>query len=74
MRTMAPDRKSNKGGRPASANPKKRVISFRVSEEFGAWFDGLSDHVRIPAASVVELALIKWAKDVGGYESTPPKR
>jgi hypothetical protein len=74
MTTMAPPKKGKaKGGRPRAEVPKRRVVSFRCSDEFGDWFDELSAQVRIPPASVIELALIRWAKEQG-YKPEPPVR
>lgn len=75
MTTMAPPKKkTGKGGRPASDNPKRRVVSFRCSEDFGQWLDDLTEKVRIPPAVLIELAIIKWAKEEARYGVEPPKR
>lgn len=61
-------------GRPKGPNPRRKTISsFKASEPFEKWFDGLVDHCRIPASSVIELALIAYARQEG-YAPEPPKR
>lgn len=63
----------NKGGRPPVENPKRRVVSFRCSDEFGDWFDGLASQTRIPVPSIIELAVIQWAR-TQGYKPEAPER
>ncbi|AGA26043.1 hypothetical protein Sinac_1665 [Singulisphaera acidiphila DSM 18658] len=61
-------------GRPKGPTPRRKTIAaFKGSEPFEEWFDGLVEHCRIPASSVIELALIVFAKQEG-YEPEPPKR
>lgn len=62
-----------KGGRPRAESPKRQVVSLRGSEAWRDWLNGLADHCRIPATTLVDVALAKYAKDMG-YGVDPPKR
>jgi hypothetical protein len=79
MLTMA--RKKKAGGRPKSTEPTRSVIlSFRATEAYATWLDGLVDHCRkgadydgLPVTAVVEQALKCLARE-RGYDPDPPKR
>jgi hypothetical protein len=83
MQTMAKKRATRKGigGRPKGPDPQRKVIAaFKGSEAFAAWMAGLVDHCRaqsgwadLPAAAVIEKALVCYANEVG-YVEVPPKR
>ncbi len=83
MITMAePPRKRKPGmGRPKMTEPIRKITtSFRQTEAFSAWLEGLVNHCRqdagwhsINASDVIEKALIGLAKEKG-YKPNPPKR
>jgi hypothetical protein len=75
MLTMTKPKKRKPGaGRPKGPSPPRRTIaSFKGSEEFEVWFAELVDHCRIPASSVIELALICYARQEG-FKGDPPRR
>ena len=72
MSLMSPPRK-NTGGRPPSPNPMRAIASFKGSDEFAAWFDGLASHCRLTASGLIEHALVAYAKQQG-FEQQAPKR
>lgn len=80
MVTMARKRKPG-AGRPKGTRPaRERILSFRVTEEFGDWFDGLVEHCRqeadwtlLPTTAVNIQALICLARE-RGYDREPPKQ
>ncbi|MHB8397384.1 MAG: hypothetical protein ACYDCI_00395 [Candidatus Limnocylindrales bacterium] len=56
------------------------MASFRCTEAFAEWFDGLVVHCReeagwdsIPVSAVIEKALVCLAKEKG-YPIEPPRR
>jgi hypothetical protein len=60
-------------GRPKVSEPKTPIASFRGSKAFALWFEGLVEHCRFPASSVIEKALIAYAKSEG-FDEEPPRR
>jgi hypothetical protein len=65
--------KRGKAGRPKVANPKRQILSIKGSEEWRDWLRGLADHVHMPATTLIDQALIKFARGVG-YDEPMPKR
>jgi len=63
----------SKGGRPKVDAPKRNILTMRGSEEWREWLNGLAEFCRLPTTTLVDHAVIKYAKDVG-YEVAPPKR
>jgi hypothetical protein len=80
MLTMTRRRKPG-AGRPKGPEPPREVIAaFRGTREFAEWFEGLVEHCRqesgwstIPAATVIERALICVARDLGYDKPAPPR-
>jgi hypothetical protein len=68
-----PKKAKNVGGRPKVPAPKKPIASFRGTEEFAAWFEGLANHVHLPASVLIEHALRQYAERQG-YKPPAPKR
>lgn len=75
MALAAPEKPARKSkmGRPKVADPRVHILSLRGVKPFAAWLKGLSDHARMPLSSVIEHALIDYAKSIG-YDSEPPRR
>lgn len=67
---MAKRPPKRKGPAPPTRNT---VLTIKGTEEWKAWLNGLCDHVRIPASTIVDLALVRYAKEVG-YTREAPKR
>jgi hypothetical protein len=72
LATMPPSRK-RAGGRPKVPKPKRSIASFKGTDEFAAWFDGLIAHSRLPASILIEHALLLYAEKEG-YKPKPPER
>jgi hypothetical protein len=53
--------------------PRSTVLTMKGTEEWKAWLDQLSDHLRIPISTIVDLALVRYAKEMG-FTKEPPKR
>jgi hypothetical protein len=66
-------KKRSGAGRPAVAEPKRPIASFRGRAEFEAWFEGLKKHSRLAGATLIEHALIEYAER-HGYEEAAPER
>lgn len=74
MRAMSsPKKKKNSGGRPPVSKPKRPITSFRGSPEFQKWFDGLAKHVRLQRSTLIEHALVEYARN-HGYDDPAPDR
>lgn len=66
-------KRGEKRGRPVVAERMQTIASFKGSAEFDAWFRKLVDHLRMPAASVMENALIEFARS-RNFPDPAPKR
>jgi hypothetical protein len=78
MATMTRKRKPGSGRPKADKPTRDSVISFRVTDEFADWFDGLVEHCRrdvrwhsLPPPAVIVQALICLAKE-RGYDPEAP--
>jgi hypothetical protein len=66
---MAP----RKIGRPKAVKPMHPITSLRGSREFQRWLEGFAKHERDTYASLIEKALVHYAK-ARGYEPEAPER
>lgn len=81
MITMTERKRKPRIGRPKMTEPTRKVItSFRCTDPFALWLDGLVAHCRheagwdsISTTDVMEKALVCLAREKG-YPPTPPKR
>jgi hypothetical protein len=53
-------------------SPKTNVAVIKAGTEFQAWFHRFREHLRLPAALLLDLALVELAKAKGFEE--PPSR
>ena len=65
-----------KGPRP----PRRVIVTFKGTEEFDQWIDRLVLHCKassgwssITASSVIEKALVLFAREQGFEEDAPPR-
>jgi hypothetical protein len=71
---MAKKRTAPKAGKQSTEpGPRSTVLTIKGTEEWKEWLNGLSDHLRIPTSTIVDLALVRYAKE-SGYTKEPPKR
>jgi hypothetical protein len=52
---------------------RKVVLQMKGTEEWKGWLDGLSRRLRMPASSVVDNALVMYAKAQGYAEEAPER-
>jgi hypothetical protein len=62
-----------KASKPKPSEPRQTVLTIKGTEEWKDWLNELSNFLRIPTSTIVDLALVKYAKDVG-FTKEPPKR
>lgn len=61
-------------GRPKGPRPRRKMIAaFKGSPEFASWLDSLVKHCRMPTSSVIENALIEYAR-IRGFNDPAPER
>jgi hypothetical protein len=53
--------------------PRKTVLTIKGTDEWRGWLEGLADFLRTPTSTIVDHALVKYAKEVG-YKAEAPKR
>lgn len=53
--------------------PKTTVLTIKGSDAWKKWLRRLCDHTRMPTSTVVDLALIDFARKMR-FEEEPPKR
>jgi hypothetical protein len=66
---------SEKAGGPPDEGrePRPVILALRGSREWKEWIDRLARHCRLTTATVVDQALVRYAKEVGFEESAPPR-
>lgn len=55
------------------SSPRKTVLTIKGTEEWKAWLERLSKHLRMPTSTLVDHALVKYAKELK-FEEPPPER
>lgn len=70
--TMAKAGAKAKVVRPG-AGPRKTVLTIKGTDEWRSWLEGLADHLRTPTSTVVDHALVDYAR-ARGYDREAPKR
>jgi hypothetical protein len=55
------------------AGPRSTVLTVKGTEEWKNWFLRFAEFLRTPGSTVVDHALIRYAKEVG-FEEEAPKR
>ena len=55
-----------------SAPIKATVAVIKGSPEFQSWFNRLRDQTRLPAALLLDAALVEYAK-AKGFDEPPPR-
>jgi hypothetical protein len=56
-----------------ATKPKSTVLTIKGSEEWKGWFERFADFLRTPGSTVVDHALVSYAKEKG-FKEEPPKR
>jgi hypothetical protein len=56
-----------------SSPPRRVVVQLKGTDEWKAWLEDLSKHLRMPISSVVDNALVSYAK-AQGFVKSPPER
>jgi hypothetical protein len=64
---------AKKTGPKRKEPPRSVVLTIKGTDAWRAWLEKLADHSRMPASTVVDLALIDFAKKIG-FEEEAPKR
>jgi hypothetical protein len=54
------------------ATEKATIAVLKGGPEFQAWFNSLRDHTRLPAALLLDAALVTYARSIGFDH--PPQR
>jgi hypothetical protein len=57
----------------ADPGPRRTVLTIKGTDEWREWLEGLGDFLRTPTSTVVDHALVKYAREVG-YAREAPKR
>ena len=59
---------------PDEERPKRATaLTIRAGEEWKAWLERLARHCRLTTSTVVDLAVVRYAKEMG-FEEPPPER
>jgi hypothetical protein len=70
---MAKPKARPKGRPAASSGPRRTVLTIKGTDEWREWLEGLSDFLRTPTSTIVDHALVRYAKEMG-YQTAAPKR
>jgi hypothetical protein len=58
---------------PQAPSARKVVLQMKGTDAWKDWLDGLGKHLRTPTSTIVDHALVKYAKEVG-YGREAPER
>jgi hypothetical protein len=63
---------AKKAAKPA-AKPQRRptVLTIKGTEPWKAWFERFCEFLRTPGSTVVDHALVRYAKEMGFTEDAP---
>ncbi len=53
--------------------PRRTVLTIKGTDEWRDWLLRLSDHLRTPTSTIVDHALVRYAKEMG-FDEEAPKR
>ena len=56
---------------PAKPALHRTVLTIKGSEEWKAWLERFAEFLRTPASTVVDHALVRYAKETGFKEDAP---
>ncbi len=56
-----------------SPGPRRTVLTIKGTEEWRVWLEQLGEHLRTPTSTIVDHALVRYAKEVG-FGKEAPKR
>jgi hypothetical protein len=71
--TMAKKRPVKAAGPASSPGPRRTVLTIKGTDEWRVWLEGLGKHLRTPTSTIVDHALVRYAKEVG-YDVPAPER
>ena len=58
---------------PEKPGPRRTVLTIKGTDEWKGWIERLADFVRTPTSTLVDHALIRYAKEMG-FKEEPPRR
>lgn len=58
---------------PLTPGARRTVLTIKGTEEWRIWLEGLGKHLRTPTSTIVDHALVRYAKEVG-YTAEAPER
>ena len=53
--------------------PRRTVLTIKGTDEWRRWLEELSDFLRTPTSTIVDHALVRYAKEMG-FTKEAPKR
>jgi hypothetical protein len=56
---------------PATPDRRRTVLTIKGSEEWKAWLERFAEFLRTPASTVVDHALVRYAKEAGFKDEAP---
>ena len=59
--------------KPAEPGPRRTVLTIKGTDAWREWLEGLGKHLRTPTSTIVDHALVRYAKEVG-YTNEAPER
>lgn len=66
-------KKTSKPAAPEQAGPRRTVLTIKGTDEWRSWLEELADHLRMPTSTIVDHALVRYAKEQG-FAKPAPKR
>ncbi len=72
-KTTAPKAKARAKGRPPEPAPRRTVLTIKGTDAWRGWLERLGKFLRTPASTVVDHALVRYAKERGFDEEAPER-
>lgn len=59
--------------RTADHGPRRTVLTIKGTEAWRLWLEELGKHLRTPTSTVVDHALVRYAKEMGFSKEAPER-
>jgi hypothetical protein len=58
---------------PPGPGPRRTVLTIKGTEEWRVWLERFGKHLRTPTSTIVDHALVRYAKEMGFAEEAPER-
>jgi hypothetical protein len=73
METPPMTKKKPEAKPPTAPGPRRTVLTIKGTDEWRGWLERLGEHLRTPASTIVDHALVRYAREMGFKEEAPKR-